>query len=454
MTWDAVVMGAGPAGCSVARLLAKWGHRVLLYHDGQEGQRAESLPPSIGNLFELFGIRENIQQAGFYPDGGNTSWWAGVDPRVEHFARGATGYHVWRPDFNALLRRLAVDSGATLVTENPENHPRKFLVDCTGRRGLLQYRIADKRYRTVCLSAMWTGDWHAEPHHALIEAYADGWAWSVPISDNQRQVSFMVDHGRKRGGVRQAYLDELAKTRVFKELAQSSEIDDQPHACDASLYHSSEYAGDGWILVGDAGSAIDPLSSFGVKKALISSWMAAVVVNTCLTRPDMTGAAIALYNERERQTYADHARQAATQFGELVTRFPTPFWQQRAVLAPDLRLYEPADLIKAHENLRASPRVCLRLAQPPREESFPAIEGREIRMTERTVLTGLPPSVEYAQGVQLVQLALIAERHDDVPAMFDAYNRTATPVALSNFISALSLLIANGILISNANADK
>ena len=82
----------------------------------------------------------------------------------------------------------------------------------------------------------------------------------------------------------------------------------EPWACDASIYSSTAYAGHDWLLAGDAGSTVDPLSSFGVKKALISAWMGAVLLNTCLSRPAMRDAAVEFYNQREHQTFTDHAR--------------------------------------------------------------------------------------------------------------------------------------------------
>ncbi len=45
---------------------------------------------------------------------------------------------------------------------------------------------------------------------------------------------------------------------------------------------ASRYAGPRFLLAGDAGSFIDPLSSFGVKKALASAWLGAIVVHTPL----------------------------------------------------------------------------------------------------------------------------------------------------------------------------
>ena len=49
-----------------------------------------------------------------------------------------------------------------------------------------KYRRIDGRYRTATLCAGFRGEWDAEPSHALIEAYADGWAWSVPLEPGFR----------------------------------------------------------------------------------------------------------------------------------------------------------------------------------------------------------------------------------------------------------------------------
>ena len=451
--WDAVIIGGGPAGATLARLLARWGYRAVICTRKPAGRsRAESLPPSINHLFELLDIRDEVERCGFYPDSGNTSWWLSENPRVEHFAAGATGYHVDRAKFDALLLQLAVRAGAQLSTA-PVTAPRRFTIDCSGRAGALSRgrRRIDHRYRTVAFCAEWTGAWDAEPSHALVEAYAGGWAWSVPLSLNRRHLAFMVDHGVQRGGAAKAYACELGKTRVFRRLFETSRMEGEPWASDASLYNSTSYAGPDYLIAGDAGCTVDPLSSFGVKKALIAAWMGAVVVNTCLARPEMAAHAIAFYNDRERQTYADHARQAAAQFGEVTARFPTPFWTARATLTPDLMLYDPERLRDAHQRLRDAPALRLKLREPLRREQVPAITGREVTLVERLVIPGLPRTVEYVQGVNLVQLARIAGGHTGVPSLFDAYNAAASPVALPNFVSALSFLLAGGILINIAD---
>ena len=101
-------------------------------------------------------------------------------------------------------------------------------------------------------------------------------------------------------------------------------------ACDASLYSSHRYAGPQFLLVGDAASTIDPLSSFGVKKALASAWVGAIAVHTSLTHPDRQPMALDFFANRERQVYAANLRRSWAFAHEAHARHSHPFWAERA----------------------------------------------------------------------------------------------------------------------------
>ena len=102
--FDAVVVGGGPAGSAVARLLALWGHSVLVLTKPADVARgaAESLPPSTLKLLATIGVLEAVDAAGFYRTTGNTVWWGMREGHVEPFdaAGAAPGYQVFRPAFD------------------------------------------------------------------------------------------------------------------------------------------------------------------------------------------------------------------------------------------------------------------------------------------------------------------------------------------------------------------
>src|SRR5262249_36288198 len=136
--------------------------------------------------------------------------------------------------------------------------------------------------------------------HTLIESYADGWAWSVPDPAGRRFVAVMVDprtSALHRGDdARAVYLAEITKTTKFRGLLKSAVLAAGPAGWDASMYSACRYVDGSVLLVGDAGSFIDPLSSAGVKKALASGWLAAVAVHTALVHPEMRSHALEFFN--------------------------------------------------------------------------------------------------------------------------------------------------------------
>lgn len=83
----------GPAGATVARLLAEWGHTVVLL-GGPESPPplCESLPPSTRKLLAAVGALGLVEGAGFLPTTGNTSWWGTDTPRVERFPDEGQGW--------------------------------------------------------------------------------------------------------------------------------------------------------------------------------------------------------------------------------------------------------------------------------------------------------------------------------------------------------------------------
>lgn len=468
--FDAAVIGGGPAGSTVARLLASWGYSVVVVVPEKcAHQRAETLPPSSSRLFRLLEINDRIDNAGFYQTAGNTSWWGSDEARVETYPDAdSKGYQVTRDEFDRLLldmarergavvchnrvRGVSINDGAVLHLRSAPPIRARFVIDASGRTGVLArrgLRIAEADYRTVAICGYWHSDKSCD-NHTLIESYHDGWAWSVPVSEMRRFVTVMIDvRATKlvRGqGVLATYCAELDKTRAFKKLLAHDRLDGTPWACDASLYHATNYAGPNFLLTGDAGSAVDPLSSYGVKKAMSSAWLAATVVNTCLRRPEIASAALEYFDTRERQVYNDQMRQTAAHFRTVAEREPHPFWTRRSQAPQEAAFYTEPELANALEELKRAPAISLKRAACVHTRLVPRVQGREIVFDDALEAPQLPPGVEYLRGVHLWTLTEMAGNFSQVPDLYAAYNRTCPAVALPNFLSALSVLLAKGVL--------
>ena len=502
---DIVVIGGGPAGSAIACLLAQWGHSVRVLTRAADRARgaAESLPPSTRKLLAKIGVLDAIDGANFYRTTGNTVWWGQREGHVEKFAAVAGdapkavpyGYQVLRPELDRLMLTSAADAGAEIscdahvhrvqltepdvldgsgrgadarVEYHREQQPAttiscRFAIDCSGRAGVIArqgFRRHQPGYRTQAFIGVWqsASGWNLpDETHTLVETYEDGWAWSVPLSATLRQVGVAVDGGttriRRGPTLNGTYRAEIGKTRELGARVSSATLD-RVWACDASLFSAHQYAGSQFLLVGDAASCIDPLSSFGVKKALASAWVGAVAVHTCLAHPDRQRIALEFFTNWERQVYCSNLRRSVEFARDACGRHPHPFWAERAEVHVDAAtedldeeiLFRMPDVRLAFERLKESAAIEFALSEDVSRKKRPLIHDREIVLEEAFSLPEAPDGIRFLAGVDLLKLTVIACHHRQVPDIFEAYCRTHGAVPLPSLLGSLSVLVAKGVL--------
>jgi flavin-dependent dehydrogenase len=483
MRADAVVIGGGPAGSTAAALLASWGRSVVLvHHESAQPSLAESLPWSTRKLLRHFGQLEAVDAAGFHPNYGNISRWAG---QAATAVTEGPGYHVSRRDFDRVLREHARSKGASIVegtvtrvevdqiarieragSAGVTKYEADFVFDCSGRAGVIArrgLRRADAGYRTLAIAAEWEcPDWPAsERTHTCVDSYKNGWAWSVPLSATRRQCTVMVDAGLttvSKAGLPALYRAELRKAvSIHDRLAGARQIS-EPWGCDASLYTCERAAESRALLVGDAASFIEPLSSAGVKKALASAWRAAIVANTILSKPEMLDVALAYHNRRERWLYDECVRRSRAFFTQASEAYDDAFWSARANYQPaeDLQGEAPADDAIARD------RVIQRIAEQLRDgrtwrltrsPAFvvgraPVVEGREIVLRDGLALNGFDEPLRFVHGVNLVVLAEDAPQSADLSSLIQKYFDRVAPVDPRSLLLALAFLVSRAVVLN------
>ena len=301
-------------------LLAEWGHSVVILNDALPQSRglAESIPPSTRKLLAAVGVLDAVERADFFRTRGNTVWWASSEPRVESFGDDASalGYQVFRPQFDTVLLQGAVEAGAgvpgrarvqsvvihrrrsrTVVYDEgghrfDESLPHGDL-DCSGRAGVVgrRFRVPQPGFRTCAL----VGTWNAERRLGSPGRDAHG---GRDISATAGLVGADLDeHGTSAHGRHAVAADDGNRARwpgVPDRNREATQLNRRLEQRIAGArvgvrrvaLFGRRYAGSRFMLVGDAGSFIDPLSSFGVKKALASAWLGAIVAHTRLTHPE------------------------------------------------------------------------------------------------------------------------------------------------------------------------
>ena len=361
----------------------------------------------------------------------------------------------------------------------------RTVLDCSGRAGVVARRHRTRvraGETTLALVGIWRSDDGWPPldgaagsdtesetrgdAHTVVEAYRDGWAWSVPVSSRRRYVTVMVDPRTTEtdhpGSLAARYRAELAKTTRLARLASGATLERAPWACDASQYGARRFGGPGFLLVGDAATFIDPLSSFGVKKAMASGWLAAVVTNTCLRHPGRADLARRFHAQREQEVWASYRRQAAEFFAQVSTKELHPFWSDRSdpvmvdaaadraggADAVEAFRRDPA-VRDAFEALRRAPSIHLRPTRAARTTTAPAVVGREIVPdASLSIAAGDAGTVvlRYLRGVDLPALVAMADQRSQVPDLYEAYGQAHPPVELADFLGALSVLLGKGLL--------
>ena len=197
---EVAVIGGGPAGAAVARLLALWGRDVVLVTAPSDPTRdlAVSLPPSVAKLLAEIGVLDAVDAAGFVRSTGNTVWWGDKEPRSRAFADGTAGYQVRHRDFDRVLLAAAEAAGAKVIRDatvreaDVERQPTRLsgdvdgvpftvdaamVLDASGPQGVVakaRGRRVEAGARTIALVGTWhrDGGWEVPgDSHTLVESF-------------------------------------------------------------------------------------------------------------------------------------------------------------------------------------------------------------------------------------------------------------------------------------------
>jgi halogenation protein CepH len=330
--FDVVVVGGGPAGATVASLIAMQGHRVLILEKEKfpRYQIGESLLPStIHGVCRLLGVTEQIEQAGFTRKRGGTFKW-GANPEPWKFAfaispkmagRTSHAFQVERMKFDQILldnaRRVGVDvremCPVSEVVENggqvegvrysdaggePRQALARYVVDASGNKSRIYSSVGGERqysefFRNLALFGYFTNGKRLAPPdegNILCVAFDSGWFWYIPLSPTLTSVGAVVrrELADKIQGdpekMLQGLIDECPTIKDY--LGEATRVTDGEYGRlrvrkDYS-YHHTKFWRPGMVLVGDAACFVDPVFSSGVHLATYGGLLAARSINSVL----------------------------------------------------------------------------------------------------------------------------------------------------------------------------
>lgn len=355
-TTDVLVAGAGPAGAIAALVLARAGRRVRLLDVLPEERPAprvgESLPGAARPLLRDLRLLEMVDSTHALAPGNVSAW--GRDALVPtDFIRDphGPGWHLDRSLFDRQLRAAALDAGAQLhpghvrairgappcwqvESTQSECLGASFVIDATGRYAAIARRVGARRRRDTPLIALpaWApADREDADMRTLVEGTREGWWYSSRLPGAQRIVVLHTTpaHAQAIRRSAAAWHDALGATTHIRRLWPTPPPP-PARAVDAGGAATDPPAGPGWLAVGDASLAFDPLSSQGLFHALYTGLRGAQAVLAGTS--DALGAYAARITA-VRQRYREHHAIVYA----LEDRWPTaPFWRtaHAAAMAP------------------------------------------------------------------------------------------------------------------------
>lgn len=410
------VIGAGPAGCTLAARLAQLGHDVTLIERSTfpRPHLGESLSPGVLPLLAGIGARAAIEAADLRPVSTvDVRWGRGAEQRHDATAAGRI---VDRGQFDHLLLEHARSLGvrvlqpARLVTQHPDaggwlldlevggrraGLRARFVADATGRARNLAPGRRTLACRTLAIYAYWRG--RGLPARPCIEAGADAWYWGVPLPDGTCNTLAFVDLDRAaRAGPVAAQFQALLQSSVLLAGCRDATLVGPVRAVEATPVLAAACVTATSIRVGDAALAIDPLSSTGVQKAIQTALAGAIVVHTLVRRPERRDAAMRFYREMLGRASAQHRGWAAWHYREVAAEMPSRFWRDRAAGA---REPDPPPIVDA-------PGIEVPLALSPRLEIAvePCLDEEFVSLKPAVRHPGLDGPVAFVGGVEVVPL--------------------------------------------------
>jgi len=369
-----VVVGGGPAGATAAAIVAEAGYSTLLvereavprFHVG------ESLMPETYWPLKRLGLTQRVAEAGwqakksvqFVTHSGKESepfFFQQHDPR-----ECSTTWQVERGEFDKMLYDRAGELGADcrdqtrlvdvsfdplpgaeatpdsdmpaatgqrrvtgVVLRDRNGQDRhvgcQVLVDATGQQAFLANRLGIKQVNPdLKKAAIWTyyrGAVRGEGDHEgatiiLNTRSRDAWFWFIPQSRGITSIGCVADNDyllKGRGKPEQVFEEELAQCPgLTPRLAPATRVGKILTAKEFS-YMTSQHAGQGWVLVGDAFGFIDPVYSSGVYFALEMGVRAGDAIAEGLAKNDLTASQLGGWSD-DFKAGADRVRQLVHAF--------------------------------------------------------------------------------------------------------------------------------------------
>jgi flavin-dependent dehydrogenase len=341
---EVLVVGGGPAGSTIAALLAERGRHVVLVEKDRHPRFhiGESLLPLNLPLFDRLGVRDAIERMAMpkygvefvSPYHGKTVSYDFAEAWDKNFPYS---YQVRRSEFDHLLLTNAAAKGTTVIegvrvtaaafpasggaelTARDENGAERrwhadFLVDATGRDTLLANQLGlkerNRRHESAAIFGHFRGarrlPGKAEGNISIFW-FDHGWFWFIPLADGTTSIGAVCPPAyfkKRKGDLTDFFMTTIALCPEIADRLTNAELIAPAIATGNYSYKSRRMSGERFIMVGDAFAFIDPVFSTGVYLAMTTAFLGADAVDDCLKAPEHSARRLKRYEQQARRGLA------------------------------------------------------------------------------------------------------------------------------------------------------
>ncbi len=373
---EVLVVGGGPTGSIVATMLARSGHQVLLVCEERRegGLPVETVVPGAVTTLDRLGLSCAVGECAIPGPARHGRCWSSSALDIEDLDDSQRGWRFLRPALDRWLRARARDSGVEVMEATRATSPLPMtgsgevkleqagqittvaaglVIAATGRASgspLLPVEVVDRLPDMIAISSVVDGT-PADADASVVEAVAEGWIWWLPFADGRSSLALFCDPAEVRDRGRDAVWTSAMSAAVGPAATvESARL--RGTLATARLHRATGNL----LLAGDAISAIDPLSSQGLEKALVSAESTAMAARTVLIGASDLETMVEARGRWERRLFRMHRKRALDLYRS-EARFPEhPFWSTRHLLAesrspessvPTGRLTPASDLLQS-----------------------------------------------------------------------------------------------------------
>lgn len=308
------ILGGGPAGSTLAILLARKGFKVGVFHTGKRPPLivGESLLPAVIPMLRDLGVEDKIKSFSKFKPGATvtlssseviTSFFSKADGKLPNYA-----YNTPRDQFDEAILDKAKDEGVkvfpiTAKVEQVKNDEIAlseetidatdgffsdgidWIIDASGRArtiartNLIKSEEGDRK--DWALFAHWDKIKMIDPGNIHVDYLEKGWSWRIPLPDRvSLGVVINPMHLKEFGSTAEEQYDNFVAhepqlvdfTEGAKRLTPVVKFNNWQNI-------NERFYGKNWVCVGDAAGFIDPVFSTGLYLSMKSAFRVADIIH-------------------------------------------------------------------------------------------------------------------------------------------------------------------------------